>query len=237
MDQRGPTDGSGVDPPSTRPLRRDAQRNRRRILDAARSLIATHGLGVSYEEVARAADVAVGTVYNRFPRREDLIDVLFTEQVDEVVATAQRVRAIEDPWDALVACLTEIVALQVRNRGLRQLAAGTGRRADLTRDARERIAPVVTELLERAQEAGAVRPDVRERDLALVPIMVGAVIDSARHVDANLWRRALVLVLDGLRAGTGPGLGTGSALPDEEPGGDRFDRILDGLEPSDPPRR
>jgi hypothetical protein len=57
-----------------------------------------------------------------------------------------------------------------------------------------------------------VRPDVAEPDLALVPIMVGAIIQRARNVDPGLWRRTLAIVLDGLRSdhetplpGTAPG--------------------------------
>jgi len=61
------------------------------------------------------------------------------------------------------------------------------------------IAPVVSELLIRAREAGVVRQDVAEPDLALIPIMIGAIIHRARHIDPGLWRRTLTIVLDGLR--------------------------------------
>ena len=66
--------------------------------------------------------------------------------------------------------------------------------------ARTHIAPVVAELLARAHSAGVVRRDVTEQDLALVPIMIGAVIQSARSTDPQLWRRTLTIVLDGLRS-------------------------------------
>ena len=83
---------------------------------------------------------------------------------------------------------------------LRELSSGSRHGLALGSYARTQIAPVVTELLARARDAGVVRADVTEQDLALVPVMIGAVIHSARAVDPELWRRTLVVVLDGLRA-------------------------------------
>jgi AcrR family transcriptional regulator len=187
---------------SSRPLRRDAERNRQRILAAARALVAEKGLGVSYEEIAREADVAVGTVYNRFPDRAELVDALFRDQVEHVVELAQRAQRLEDPWEALVQFMTGTLALQATNRGLRELVGGTSNQLGLASVARQRIAPVAAELVERAQDAGLLRRDIGVPDISLIPIMVGAVIDSARDVDPQLWRRALALLLDGLRPDT-----------------------------------
>lgn len=219
-----------------RPLRRDAQRNRQRIVAAARGLIATHGLGVSYEEIARVADVAVGTVYNRFPRREDLVDVVFTEQVEDVVDVARRALAVVDPWDALVEFMTGNLELQATNRGLRELGSGTSHHAGLADHARQRIAPLTGQLLERAQDAEVVRRDVTDADLALVPIMVGAVMDTVRgvggerRVDEDLWRRALALVMEGLRAHPG------RALPGRTPSTEQFNDML-GVKAPRPPEQ
>ena len=69
--------------PTDQPLRKDAERNRQRILDAARELFAERGLGVTLNDVAHHAGVGVGTVYRRFPDKELLIDTLFQEQLDE----------------------------------------------------------------------------------------------------------------------------------------------------------
>ena len=182
-----------------RPLRRDAERNRQRILAAAAALIAEHGLTVSHDQIARAADVAVGTVYRRFPTKPSLIQALYTDQVHAVVTSARAALQITDPWQGLVTFMTTIMQFQAENRGLRELSNGAPDGLALAAYARTQIAPVVTELLTRARQAGAVRPDVTEQDLALVPIMIGAVIHSARHVDPQLWHRALAIVLDGLR--------------------------------------
>ncbi len=188
------------DPPRDRPLRRDAERNRQRILAAAASLIAERGLGVSHDEIARSAEVAVGTVYRRFPDKSSLIEALFGHQVEAVVASAHAALDIVDPWAALETFLTDILQMQARSRGLRELSSGSPHGVALAAHARARIAPVVTELLARAHAAGVVRRDLTEPDLALVPVMIGAVMHSARGVDPELWRRTLMIVLDGLRS-------------------------------------
>src|SRR5436189_117562 len=64
-----------------RPLRRDAERNRQRILQAAREVFAERGLGVTLDEIARHAGVGVGTVYRRFADKEALIDALFEDRI------------------------------------------------------------------------------------------------------------------------------------------------------------
>jgi AcrR family transcriptional regulator len=196
---RYPRAVASSDPLAGRPLRRDAERNRQRILTAAADLIAEQGLSVSHDQIARAADVAVGTVYRRFPEKSSLVEALYRDQVEAVVASARAALDIADPWQALVTFMTQILQFQAGNRGLQELSSGAPDGLALATYARTHIAPVVTELLARAREAGAVRADVTEPDLALIPIMIGAIIHRARHIDPGLWRRTLAIVLDGLR--------------------------------------
>ena len=85
-----------------RPLRRDAERNRQRILAAAAEVFAERGLAATLDDVAREAGVGVGTVYRRFPDKEELIDALFEQRIDEMVARAEASVADDDPWTALV---------------------------------------------------------------------------------------------------------------------------------------
>src|SRR5437764_10603461 len=95
-----------------RPLRSDAERNRRLILDAAREAFATGGLQVSLDEIARRAGVGVGTVYRRFADKEALIDALFEDSLGELVAQAEEALRDEDPWAGFVRWFEGFVGLQ-----------------------------------------------------------------------------------------------------------------------------
>jgi AcrR family transcriptional regulator len=203
-----------------RPLRRDAERNRQRILAAARVLVADQGLGISHDQIAEAAEVAVGTVYRRFPDKTSLIEALFTEKLDDVIGAARNASKIQDPWSALVAFMTDILEIHAANRGLKELAMGACRDLPIVCRSQEMIAPIVGELVDRCHQAKALREGVGVADLALVPMMVGAVMDSARTVAPELWRRTLMIILDGLRAGH-----IGS-LSGETPTSDQLDQIL-----------
>lgn len=185
-----------------KPLRRDAERNRRRILAAANALVAQVGLNVSHNDIARAAEVGVGTVYRRFPDRQQLIDELFDERVDRVVALVDEALKIDDPWQGLCAFVAGNLELQAGDKGLTDLMAGNGRASELARRAQRRIGPAVRELVKRAHASGQLRPDVGVEDFPLIQEMVSAVIEHSRHIDPDLWRRALALVLDGYRADT-----------------------------------
>jgi AcrR family transcriptional regulator len=184
---------------AARPLRRDAERNRRRILDAARELMAERGVGVSLEEVAAAAEVGVGTVYRRFPDRESLVRALFAEHVDAVVALAAQARGSCDPWQGIQDFLGTVLAMQAADRGLSQILRGGDFGATLAREARIRITPAVDELITLARNAGQLPADVGPGDLVLAELMVGAVAERAGPDNEATWRRALSIVLAGLR--------------------------------------
>jgi AcrR family transcriptional regulator len=184
--------------PEERPLRRDAERNRRRILTAAADAFAEGGLAVTMDEVARRAGVGVGTVYRRFPDKELLIEALFDARIDELVALAEAARDDPDPSAGLVRFFEAFLAVQAADRGLKDVVLGTARGAGRAARARDRIGPIVDELLARALDAGDVRRDVTASDLALIQFMLGAVIDFTHDVAPETWRRVLAIVLDGL---------------------------------------
>lgn len=212
-----------------KPLRRDAERNRQRILDAARELVAEVGLDVSHDDIARAADVGVGTVYRRFPDKQKLIDELFDERVDQIIAIVDAARKCDDPWQGLCEFVAGNLELQAGDQGLKELMLGNSRAGELAQRAERRIGPAVRELVQRAHASGQLRPDVGVEDFPLIQMMVGAVIEDARHIDPNLWRRALALVLDGYRAGPRP-----SPLPGSTPTTDQIEQVLSHWRP---PRR
>ncbi len=198
--------GTGEDQ-RARPLRRDAERNRRRILAAASEVFTTRGLQATLDDVARQARVGVGTVYRRFPDKESLIDALFEARLEAVVAIAERALQEPDSWTGLVKLLEGAAAELTGDRGLRQIFmfATYGRdRVDL---ARGRMQPVVTKVVERAQRDGKVRADLQPTDVPLIEFMISAVAEYAGNARPGVWRRYLALVLDGLRPsreGTSP---------------------------------
>lgn len=184
---------------SERPLRRDAERNRQRILDAARAVFAERGLGVSLDEIARHAGVGVGTVYRRFPDKEQLIDALFEDRLGEILAVALGSLEIADPWDGIVHFLERSMELQVEDRALKELLHSTTAGHARIERGREQIQPVVESLLERAKQAGAVREDLAITDLVLLQHAIGEAAEYTSEVAPEVWRRILVIGLDGLR--------------------------------------
>jgi AcrR family transcriptional regulator len=179
-------------------LRRDAERNRQRILEAARAGFAARGLGITLDEIARLAGVGVGTVYRRFPNKELLIDALFEERIGEVAAIAQAALRDEDAWRGLRTFLEGMIELLASDRGLRELMLGSAHTPERIIRARGQIKPRIEQLVERAQAQGALREDVRATDIPLILMMLDTVVDCTRAVDPDTWRRTLGIVLDGL---------------------------------------
>jgi AcrR family transcriptional regulator len=193
-----PTDASQT-VSGERPLRRDAARNRERILAAAGEVFATRGLEVTLDDIAHHAGVGVGTVYRRFHDKEQLIDALFDDRMDAIVRVAEDALAAADPWLGLEGFFVGILDLQAADRGLRELAfAGRHGRERVAR-ARTRLEPMVQELVARAQASGQLRGDVLPDDVPIIQKMLAQVIDVAGDASPDLWRRYLAIVLDGLR--------------------------------------
>jgi AcrR family transcriptional regulator len=182
-----------------RPLRRDAERNRQRILAAATEVFAARGLEVTLDDIARHAGLGVGTVYRRFANKAALIEALFQEAIDQVVLDAEAAAAAPSPWDGFVDLLTALAERQVANKGLREVLRSTGYgQVNLARQ-RDRLRVLLEGLVARAQRTGELRPDVRASDVLLMLIMITETDEFGRSSDPDLWRRYLTLLLDGLR--------------------------------------
>jgi AcrR family transcriptional regulator len=185
---------------SPRPLRRDAQRNRDLILVAARAAFAAEGLDAPVEDIARRAGVGMGTLYRRFPSKEDLIDAVLADALEQYAEAAESALAADDAWDGFCVFLEHALALHAEIRGLKDVI-GTHERGRAGANAmRARVRPVITRLIERAQEQGALRADFTLEDIPLLFWTGGSVIEATSSVAPELWRRYLGLVLDGLRA-------------------------------------
>jgi AcrR family transcriptional regulator len=201
---RSPGHHQDLDPgPETqvRPLRRDAERNRQRILKAAAEVFTERGLDVSLDEVARHAGVGVGTVYRRFGTKEDLVEALFVDRIEEVAGLAEEAAKVPDPWSGLVCFMERAAELMAGDVGLRQMLMFATYGGDSTWYARQRNAPLVQRLLERAQAAGQVRSDLRSTDIPFIVFVLTEAAQFARQISPEIWRRYLTLVIDGLRPG------------------------------------
>ena len=191
--------GPGEAPSNGRRLRKDAERNRKKILAAASDVFTERGLQATLDDVARQAGVGVGTVYRRFPDKEALVEALFTERLDMLVGFAEQGLAEPDPWAGLVFFMEHAATVIAGDRGLRQILMFATYGRDRVDQARQRLLPVVLRMVQRAQEAGQVRADLRPTDVPVIEFMLSTAAEYAGQVRPEIWRRYLVLILDALR--------------------------------------
>ena len=181
------------------PLRRDAERNRQLLLRTAYELMAVNGLDVPYEDIARAAGTGMGTMYRRFPQRQDLLDALFSEHIDTVIDLAERAARYDDAWAGLTWFLERQLEIEAQSRGLGELLRSRNQATALVRRAHDRMTPLVADLIARAVRAGQLPAGATPADFAAAHVMVGSVMDASRNFAPHLWRRALTIALAGLR--------------------------------------
>ena len=187
-----------------RPLRKDAEVNRRRLLAAAGELFAEQGLDVTLHDIARHAGVGVGTAYRRFSNKEEVIDAYLESKLDAVARVAHEALRDPDPWNGLVTYAERSSALQMEDRGLMQIFRNPARGQARVAEASARIAPLITAIVERAREHGALRPDFHETDLPMLQLSLTTLMEATRTFEPALYRRYLAIILDGMRGDRGP---------------------------------
>ena len=191
--------GSRVEDRAVRPLRRDAERNRQRILKAASAVFNERGLDVSLDEIARHAGVGVGTVYRRFRTKEELIEALFLDRLDSVASIADEAYANPDAWRGLVSFMERMAEIMEGDLGLRQMLMFATYGRDLVAVARQRNEPLVDRLVRRAQAAGQLRADIRQTDIPFIVFILTEAAHLAYAANPGIWRRYLTLILDGMQ--------------------------------------
>jgi AcrR family transcriptional regulator len=172
-------------------LRADADRNRRRLLTAAREVFAEHGLDVTLDDIARHAGLGVGTAYRRFPNKGVLVEELLVEQITTMRDIARRQLSAPDPIAGLRSYVEEVVELQVADRSLKQVLFASDHGKKRVVEARAGLAPAVTALVDRARDAGLLRDDVLASDIAMITLMLSVVVDFGRGHEPELFRRYL----------------------------------------------
>jgi AcrR family transcriptional regulator len=188
---------------ASRPLRADARRNHERVVDAARVVFAEQGREAQMDDVARRAGVGVGTVYRHFPTKETLIEALAIDRFERVIVVAKAALEREDPWqaflDTLWACAEILAADRAFTEIIGELRGPMPFSPEMERDMNETFA----ELVRRAQASGELRPDMVVDDIPMFMCGIGAATRKS-HRCPDAWRRHLAIVIDGLRAGSGP---------------------------------
>ena len=179
----------------TLPKRADARRNHERVLAAAREAFAEGGESTSLEEIARRAGVGIGTLYRHFPSRQALLEALYVNEVEEISRSAAEIDD-PDPWRALNVWLQRLTGYLATKRALaNELMNYLDADAELFRECRTALFAAGEPLLKRAQDAGAVRPDVEFWDV----LHMVAGITRMPSADPGQNEHILRVALDGLR--------------------------------------
>lgn len=183
-----------------RPLRADARRNRERILESARLVFAESGADAQIDDVARRADVGVGTVYRHFPTKEALMVELLRQKFRQFTARARD--ALErdgEPFVVFIDVLRLNAEAAARDASMQHALAGVGEHIySQAATERQELNEAAGELMARAQRAGTMRPDVTAVDVAM--LMCGVSATMSHKGPGFDWRRHLELVADALRA-------------------------------------
>ncbi|HYZ82493.1 MAG TPA: helix-turn-helix domain-containing protein [Solirubrobacteraceae bacterium] len=178
-----------------RPKRADARRNYDKVIAAAREAFAEHGVSTSLEEIARRAEVGIGTLYRNFPSRQALLEAVYVGELEDLCNAAAELEAL-DPWEALVTWLHRFVGYMATKKALAQeLLDYVDHDAPLFRSCRAMMYEAGEPLLERAQQAKAVRGDT---NLGEVIQMVGG-IAKIPGAEPEQIGHMLQIALDGLR--------------------------------------
>jgi AcrR family transcriptional regulator len=176
-------------------LRADAERNRCRIVDAARAVFAEQGLDASMNEVARRAGVGVATLFRRFPTRDDLIAATFADKMTAYANAIDDALADADPWHGFCTYIERVCEMQAADRGFTDVLTLTFPTAKPFEAERNRSAAGFAELIERAKDAGRLRQDFAHQDLPIMLMANAGVVTGTRDAAPDAWRRLVGYLL------------------------------------------
>jgi AcrR family transcriptional regulator len=179
-------------------LRADAQRNLVRVLDAAREVFAEQGIDAPVTEIADRAGVGVGTIFRRFPTKDDLLVAVVEQRTEQLIEAADLALESPDPGAALRGFMETATAMQISDVCWCEAGADLFEREGI-RELTDVLVGKIGELLTSAQTAGQIRSDVRALD---IPVLLMAVAKSGLMLEdavPGAWKRYLAIILDGLR--------------------------------------
>jgi AcrR family transcriptional regulator len=209
-----------------RPLRRDAARNRERIVAAARVVFAARGVEVALEEVAKQAGVGLATLHRQFTRAE-LTEAVFTGRATEYLQIAERALNAPDGWTGFVGYLEQLCEIQQHDRSASDVLTLRMPAWPAVTEMRDRIYYAQLKLIRRAQQEGTLRSDLVPEDVILLLLATGGIINATAGTAPATWRRTFALITDSMRAGHAQPL----------PSPPRPEDLLAALNPPRPGRR
>jgi AcrR family transcriptional regulator len=181
-----------------RPLRADAERNRRRVLEVAQEVFATEGLAVPIDEIARRAGLGVGTLYRHFPTKEALFAAIVVSRMEEIIADARAQLEADVPGEAFFAFMVRMVGGWRQKKDFIDALTSAGVDLGDVARAKQDLHRELGKLLERAQKSGEVREDVSIKEI--IALIAGAVGSIDPHgISPKGRERILAIVFDGLR--------------------------------------
>lgn len=176
--------------------RADALRNRERLIEAAKIAFTERGADVTLEEIARRAEVGIGTLYRHFPTRAAIVEAVYRREVERLAAAAEPLLADHPPAEALRRWMRLFVDyLATKRLILPALKAVVADTTALYESSGGLTRAAVTLLLERAIAAGEVRPDAKTGDI------MQALTGIAYNLADPGWRESALRLVDILAAG------------------------------------
>ena len=182
--------------------RADAQRNRLRLLETAKSVFAAKGSDVSLDEIAKAAGVGIGTLYRHFPTRDALVQEVYRNEAHQIAEAAETLSASQPPVEALRAWLRLFVDYLVTKRALAEaLNAMVGRPSDLYATSGAKVTQAIAMLVDRAVASGDIRLEMEPLDLLRALFGVSSV--SAGPEGQESAKRLIDILIAGMRVPAG----------------------------------
>jgi AcrR family transcriptional regulator len=181
-------------------LRADAQRNRERIIVAAREVFGQRGLDVPVEDIARHAGVGVATLYRRFPTRADLMAGAFEAKMAAYADAVGSALAEPDPWAGFCGYIERVCTMQAQDRGFANVLTMTFPTARQFEAERDRAYHGFGELIRRAQAVGRLRADFVGEDLAMLLMASAGVIAGTADAAPDTWRRFAAYMIQAFSA-------------------------------------
>lgn len=191
---------SSADQSPDEPLRIDAERNRGRIIAAARRVFARDGLNASMASVAREAGVGIATMFRRFPTKEELIDAVFVDRMDAYLQAVLVALDDPDPWNGFVGYIETACAMQAADSGFADVLNTAFPTAKGLEARRVKAFEAMVELIDRAKATGRLREDFHPSDVALLHMANAGVVSVTGEAAPSAWRRVAALLTQAFEA-------------------------------------